>query len=103
FSDSLDMGAIVNVYGSSDSAVLALLAGNDVLLIGKGDYPSAFAAVVDAVKSGRVPRARVEESVARILEAKRRLGLFSFSAPRPLKAKDAARDRALAQRAANEA
>ena len=37
FSDSLDMGAILNVYGSSDSAVLALLAGNDVLLIGKGD------------------------------------------------------------------
>ena len=103
FSDSLDMGAILNVYGSSESAVLALLAGNDVLLIGKGDYPSAFAAVVDAVKSGRVPRARVEESVARILEAKRRLGLFAFKAPRPLKAKDAARDRALAQRAADKA
>jgi beta-N-acetylhexosaminidase len=103
FSDSLDMGAIANVYGSSESAVLALLAGNDVLLIGKGDYPASFAAVVEAVKSGRVPRARVEESVARILEAKRRLGLFRRSPPRPLGEKELARDRALAQRAADEA
>jgi beta-N-acetylhexosaminidase len=103
FSDSLDMGAILNVYGSSESAILALLAGNDVLLIGKGDYPASFAAVVDAVKSGRVPRARVEESVARILEAKRRLGLFRPSSPRPLAENELARDRALAQRAADEA
>jgi beta-N-acetylhexosaminidase len=103
FSDSLDMGAILNVYGSSESAVLALLAGNDVLLIGKGDYPSSFSAVVEAVKSGRMPRARVEESVARILEAKRRLGLFSAAAPRRLSPETLARDRALAQRVADEA
>src|SRR6185312_6446307 len=102
FSDSLDMGAILNVYGSSESAVLALLAGNDVLLIGKGDYPTAFSAVVEAVKSGRIPRARVEASVARILEAKRRLGLFKFSEPKPLKPAAVARDLALAQRAADE-
>ena len=102
FSDSLDMGAILNVYGSSESAVLALLAGNDVLLIGKGDYPTAFAAAVDAVKSGRIPRARVEASVARILSAKRRLGLFSSKSPQPLDPETLARDRALAQRAADE-
>ncbi len=102
FSDSLDMGAIANVYGSSESAVLALLAGNDVLLIGKGDYPNSFAAVVDAVKSGRIPRARLEESVARILEAKRRLGLFSAAPPKPLSPEALTRDRALAQRAADE-
>ncbi len=103
FSDSLDMGAIANVYGSSESAVLALLAGNDVLLIGKGDSPAAFAAVVGAVESGRLPRERLEESVGRILEAKRRLGLFRSSPPRALPAKALARDRALAQRAADEA
>jgi beta-N-acetylhexosaminidase len=98
------MGAIANVYGSSESAVSALLAGNDVLLIGKGDYPASFAAVVDAVKSGRIPRARVEASVERILEAKRRLGLFrSAAAPPPLSPETLARDRALAQRAADEA
>ena len=103
FSDSLDMGAIANVYGSSEAAVLALEAGNDVLLIGKGDYPGAFAAVVAAVKSGRLPRARLEKSVARILAAKRRLGLYDRRAPRPLDEKTLARDRALARRTARRA
>src|SRR5947209_3856267 len=38
-SDSLDMGAIANVRGSSSAAIAAFLAGNDVLLLGKADYP----------------------------------------------------------------
>jgi beta-N-acetylhexosaminidase len=104
FSDSLDMGAIAGVYGSSEAAVLALLAGNDVVLLGKGDYPAAFAAVVAAVESGRLPRARLEDSVARILEAKRRLGLFGRDGgARPLSERDRERDRALAQRVADAA
>ena len=45
----------------------------------------------------------MEASVARILEAKRRLGLFDGSAPGPLDAATLARDRALAQRVADEA
>ena len=103
-SDSLDMGAIANRYGSPEAAVLSLLAGNDVLLLGKGDYPAAFAAVVGAVKSGRVPRARLEASVARILEAKRRLGLFDEnSEPRALSPEILARDQALARRVAESA
>jgi beta-N-acetylhexosaminidase len=75
-----------------------------VLLIGKGDYPASCAAVVDAVKSGRVPRARLEASVARILEAKRKLGLFrDDAAARPLSEDQRRLDAALAQRAADEA
>jgi beta-N-acetylhexosaminidase len=102
FSDSLDMGAIANVYGSSEAAVLALLAGNDVLLLGKGDFPAAYAAVVSSVKSGRVPRARLEASVARILDAKRRLGLFKTAPPR-LDEKTLRQNRLLARRAAEAA
>lgn len=102
-SDSLDMGAIANVYGSSEAAVLALLAGDDVLLLGKADYPSAFAAVVGAVESGRVPRARLEQAAGRVLEAKRRLGLFDGAAPAPLAPEKRANDRILAQRAADAA
>lgn len=101
FSDSLDMGAIARVYGSSEAAVLSLLAGQDVLLLGKGDFPSAFAAVVDAVKSGRLPRARLEESVARVLEAKRRLGLFRDGPAAPgVDAATRARGLVLAKKAA---
>jgi beta-N-acetylhexosaminidase len=101
FSDSLDMGAIANIYGSSEAAVLALLAGNDVLLLGKGDFPSSFAAVVAAVDTGRLPRARLEASVARILDAKRRLGLFDEDdAARGVDEKLLARGRALAKKTA---
>jgi beta-N-acetylhexosaminidase len=103
-SDSLDMGAIANVYGSSEAAILSLLAGNDVLLLGKGDYPAAFAAVVGAVNSGRIPRARLEKAVSRILDAKRKLGLFDAdSLPKPLDPEMLARDRALAQHIAESA
>ncbi len=103
FSDSLDMGAIADVYGSSQAAVLALQAGNDVLVLGKADYPSAFAAVRAALKSGALTRARLEESVDRILAAKRRLGLFARRAPRALSASEYARGRALARRTAERA
>lgn len=103
FSDSLDMGAIANVRGSSEAAISALEAGADVLLLGKADFPSAFAAVVDAVKSGRVPRARLENSASRILEAKRRHGLFDRKAPRPLEDGILDGHRRLARRAAESA
>ncbi|MBI3564068.1 MAG: glycoside hydrolase family 3 C-terminal domain-containing protein, partial [Elusimicrobia bacterium] len=104
FSDSLDMGAIAGVYGSSEAAVLSLLAGNDVLLLGKGDFPAAYAAVLDAARSGRVPRARLEASVARVLDAKRRLGLFDGRPVAPgLADAGLARGRALAKATAEAA
>jgi beta-N-acetylhexosaminidase len=103
FTDSLDMGAIANVYGSSEAAVMSLLAGDDVLLLGKGDFPSSFAAVVDAVNTGRLPRARLESSVARILEAKRRLGLFEEPPIRPLPLAERAKDHRLARVVADSA
>jgi beta-N-acetylhexosaminidase len=98
FSDDLNMGAITKIYGSSEAAVLALLAGNDVLEVGIGDYPGAYAGVVAAVNAGRLPRARLEDAVGRILAAKKRLGMFkTYEAPRPLDAKTVARHRALAR------
>jgi len=99
-SDSLDMGAIANVYGSSQAAILSLLAGNDVLLLGKADYPSAFAAVRAALADGRLPRARLEAAVDRILAAKERLGLFRRADPRPETPQEFAAGRYLARRSA---
>jgi len=49
-------------------------AGIDVIL-DSPDSAAAAAAIVDAVKSGDIPRASVEQSARRILEAKARLGL----------------------------
>ncbi len=104
FSDSLDMGAIVKVYSSSQAAVSALLAGNDVLLLGKGDYPSSYAAVVEAVNGGRLPRARLEAAVTRILRAKKKLGLFGGAwLPPTLSKKEARAALSLAKRSAQAA
>ncbi len=100
FSDGLDMGAVAGVEGSSRAAVGALEAGEDVLVLGKADFPSAFAAVRAALDEGRLTRSRLEASVDRVLAAKRRLGLFSEGEPRPLTPGELARGRQLARQVA---
>ncbi len=73
--DALDMGGVVKLYGPGESAVLALLAGAD-LLLQPADPAVAIDAVVAAVEQGRVTEDRLNASVRRVLELKRRLGLF---------------------------
>lgn len=74
FTDALRMAAITDAYGAGEAAVMALEAGSDVILA-PVDAGEAVAAVVDAVESGRLPRARVQASVRRILALKARVGL----------------------------
>ena len=67
--DSLSMGGIGARWSLPDAAVMALAAGNDMLLLGNGDvgYESAaVAAVRAAVLSGRLDRARLHESALRV-------------------------------------
>ena len=73
--DSLAMGAIARSYPPGDAAVLALLAGCDVLLLPE-DLPVAFETVLHAVESGVIPAERLDESVRRVLEYKARAGLL---------------------------
>jgi beta-N-acetylhexosaminidase len=73
--DALTMGAIVAGYGAGESAVRALLAGNDVLLV-PADLRVARDALVEAVRSGRVAPERLDASVRRVLALKRRAGLY---------------------------
>ncbi len=73
--DALNMGAIVSRYGASQAAVLALQAGADILLM-PADPKGAIDAIVDAVGRGQVSEARLDSSVARVLAAKARVGLF---------------------------
>ncbi len=75
-SDSLDMGAITERWGEAEAAIRAFEAGCDLLLLGKGDYPRVFKAFEQAVLVGRISPERVEASVRRILEAKRRIGIL---------------------------
>ena len=75
--DSLSMGGIGARWSLPEAAVLALAAGNDMLLLGDG-YPaneaSAAAAVRAAVLSGRLDRTRLHESALRVNALRDRWG-----------------------------
>jgi beta-glucosidase-like glycosyl hydrolase/CubicO group peptidase (beta-lactamase class C family) len=72
--DALDMAGAADRSSSGEVAVRAILAGADVLLIPPAP-DSVLAALYEAVASKRLSLSRVDESVARILHAKARLGL----------------------------
>ena len=72
--DALEMGGIAQGYSGGEAAVLALAAGADALVM-PPDPEAAVKAILAAVQSGRLTRARIDESVARLLAAKERVGL----------------------------
>ncbi|MBF2029201.1 MAG: beta-glucosidase [Oscillatoriales cyanobacterium C42_A2020_001] len=70
--DALIMGAIANLYGANDAAVLAVEAGADVLLM-PADPEGAIQAVCQAVEDGRISRDQIGASVERIWQAKQQV------------------------------
>ena len=72
--DDLVMQAITDSYGAEEAAILAVLAGNDLLC--STEYPLQYPAVLEAVKSGRISMEQLDASVMRILEWKKDLGLI---------------------------
>ncbi len=72
--DDLVMQAITDQYGSGEAAVLAVLAGNDLLCV--TDYAVQYQAVLDAVNSGRISRSMLLSAVSRILRWKTNIGLM---------------------------
>jgi beta-N-acetylhexosaminidase len=77
--DDLADPAITAIHTVPDAAVRALRAGADMIQISgtAGDQQAAYVAVLRAVQRGRIPRARLDQAVGRILLAKRRLGGLS--------------------------
>lgn len=73
--DAMGMGAITKAYSQGEAGVLAVLAGCDILLF-PDNVDAMYSGVLDAVRSGRIPISRINESVKKILEAKRQTGLF---------------------------
>ncbi len=69
-SDALEMRAVSAPYGIPEAAVLAVAAGTDLLCFGRDQdqltYLEVRDALVAAVRSGRLPAARLEESAARV-------------------------------------
>lgn len=74
-SDALDMGALANDYSPEEIVVRAVEAGIDILLHPK-DARATIEAVASAVEEGRITSRRIEESIKRILAAKKRVGLL---------------------------
>jgi beta-N-acetylhexosaminidase len=72
--DSMGMAGVTAKAGHGEAAVRAVEAGNDIVL-NSPDQAAAFNGLRAAVASGRISRARLDASVARILRAKARLGL----------------------------
>ena len=74
--DALDMAGLTHLFSSNigRAAVEAFKAGNDLLLI-PADFPASYNAMVQAVKSGEISRARLDHSVLKILKTKASLGL----------------------------
>jgi beta-N-acetylhexosaminidase len=74
--DDLDMGAIRDQYSLEEAFVLAVAAGNDIVVHANtrtSDFDlvdKVTEAIVLAVSSGRIPRSQIEQSYRRILSAK---------------------------------
>lgn len=77
--DALIMGGIAKYASPEESAVMAVEAGADIILM-PADPEVAIASVYQAVESGRLTKERLQESAARIWQAKQKI----FSAPSPI-------------------
>jgi beta-N-acetylhexosaminidase len=73
--DSLQMEGTRVSYGQGTTAVRAVNAGADQLLM-PPDLPVAYDAVLRAARSGQISRQRLDEAVTRILRLKKQRGLF---------------------------
>lgn len=74
--DAMNMEAVTKYYSSEEAAVLAVIAGIDVILM-PPDPETAIIALESAVLSGRITLERINESVRKILAAKRWLQIDS--------------------------
>lgn len=83
--DSLEMAAIADHFSKEDAATLAINAGSDILLMpvdsavdkAVPELKSLIKSLASRVKSGAISESRLNESVLRILQLKKKKGLFN--------------------------
>ena len=73
-SDAMDMRGVLDQFGAEEATKRAIAAGIDVL-IQPLDVSKTIDAVIAGITEGRYTQARVDSSVRRVLETKRKLGL----------------------------
>lgn len=73
--DDLIMDAITQYTGGENAAVLAVQAGNDMLI--SSDFNTQYPAVLAAVQNGTISAERIRESAVRVIRWKMALGLIT--------------------------
>ena len=73
--DALDMDTVSSSFNGENVAVLAIMAGNDILCT--SEYKEQYEAVLQAVKDNKISIEQIDESVLRILRWKLQLGIIS--------------------------
>jgi len=76
--DSMTMGGVVKRYGVANACALSLEAGADIVLMKAENHlvDETYNAIMDFVKSGRIPEEELDNKVYRILNMKYNYGLF---------------------------
>lgn len=80
FTDALNMGGVTEYFKPGDIEVMALQAGNDVLLFPE-DVPEAVKKIRRAIRRNNLEEERVNNSVKKILTAKYEAGLHPYQHP----------------------
>lgn len=70
-SDSLSMKAVTEYYSADEAAVLALRAGNDMILMPE-DFEKAYQGILLAVQEGTIAQERIDDALKRIYKVKLR-------------------------------
>lgn len=73
--DALDMDTVSSSFNGENVAVLAIMAGNDILCT--SEYKEQYEAVLQAVKDNKISIEQIDESALRILRWKLQLGIIS--------------------------
>lgn len=76
--DSMTMGGVAKRYGVANACAMALEAGADIVLMKSESklVDETYNAIMDFVKSGRIPEEELDSKVYRILNMKYDYGLF---------------------------
>jgi len=86
--DCMEMKAIADHYGAGESAVLAALAGVDIILFShtRTMQETAYDALLDAARSGRLPESIIDAAVTRITKMKAQYAITDAPQPARIRA-----------------
>lgn len=73
--DGMEMKGVTKHFGSEEACIKAFLAGNDIILLPE-DIEKVIPAFKKSVAEGLIPKKQLDQSVHRILRAKKHLGIL---------------------------